>query len=561
MRSITTWSRLEPRSSATPPTPGPGLAARVYDPAWMLARQWQLGELQGEDAGSPASARIHASVSRLTRYRPGADPSADAVELAPGALLEAVVESEPDHPEGALWAAEAGAHFLALLRAGGAPAAVRDAFVAEYRLADPAATSDSSQRAVSALLRRGGSLDGRALLAAVRAAGAPGTLPARPPVAAGQREAVRVALARWLAWYPAAAASAWQPERMEYRFAAAGPAPAGGGGELALEAPEYQGGRLDWHDLRVSEQSLGAAGDAEPERIVRTILATPVSYPGMPANRWWEFEDARVWFGAIEAEAGDVARMLLVEFATVYGNDWFLAPLELDAGALAHVEAVVVQDTFGQATMVRPTERARAGQGETPWRVFRVSGAEPELLVVPSVATGGLEGAPLEDVLLVRDEMANLGWAIERRVVGASGATVDRYERSRASRASRAAELPPDGPSLPRYRLASDVPEHWIPLVAESDGLRSIRLTRGAIATGDGSTFPPLGRLLEPHRELSLFEEEVPRSGLALTRSWQLARGPDGTVQAWIGRRKRPAPISGERASGLAFDGLVPPAA
>lgn len=557
MRSITTWSRLEPRSSATPPTPGSGLAARVYDPAWMLARQWQLGELQGEDAGSPASARIHASVSRLTRYRPGADPSADAVELAPGALLEAVVESEPDDPEGARWAAEAGAHFLALLRAGGAPAAVRNAFVAEYRLPDPALASDPSQRAALALLRRGGSLDGRALLAAARAAGSPGTLPARPPVAPGQRERVRAALALWLAWYPAAAASAWQPERMEYRFAAAGPAPAGGG-ELALEAPEYQGGRLDWHDLRVGEQNLGAAADAAPEQIMRAILPTPVSYPGMPANRWWEFEDARVWFGAIEAEAGDVARMLLVEFATVYGNDWFLAPLELDAGALAHVEAVVVQDTFGQSTLVRPTERARAGVGATPWRMFRVSGAEPELLVVPSVATGGLEGAPLEDVLLVRDEMANLGWAIERRVVGASGVGVDRYERSRAQ---RAAQPPPAGPPLPAYRLASDVPEHWIPLVAESDGLRSIRLTRGTIATGDGRTFPPLGRLLEPDRELSLFEEEVPRSGLALTRCWQLARRPDGTTQAWIGRRKRPAPISGERASGLSFDGLVPPPA
>ena len=554
-RSITTWNRLEPRSSATPPTPGPGLAARVYDPAWMLARQWQLGELTGEDAGSPAAARVLAAVSRLTRYRPGVEPAADAVELAPGALLEALVEAEPEEPEGARWAAEAGAHFLALLRAGGASAAVRDAFADAYPLPAPA-PAEPAQRAALALLRRGASLDGRALLAAARAAGPPGALPARPSVDQPQRAIVRAALVRWLAWYPAAAASAWQRERMEYSFVAAGPAPAGGG-ELALEAPEYHGGRLDWHDLRVTEQSLGAGDDAEPERIVQTVLPTPVSYPGMPANRWWEFEDARVWFGAVEAEAGDIARMLLVEFATVYGNDWFLAPLELEAGALAHVDAVVVQDTFGDATLVAPTERARAAQGATPWRMFRVSGAEPELLVVPSVTAGDLAGAPLEEVLLVRDETANLAWAIERRVVGASGASVDRYERSRARRA--AVPPPLDGPPVPAYRLASEVPEHWIPLVAESDGLRSIRLRRATIVTGAGSTFPPLGRLLEPSRELSLFEEEVPRSGLTLTRSWQLARAPDGATQAWIGRRKRPAPVSGERASGLSFDGLVPP--
>ncbi len=557
-RSITTWNRLEPRSSATPATPGQGLQARVHDPAWMLARQWQLGELAGEDAGSPAAARIRASVSRLTRVRPGADPGAEAVPLARGALLEAHVEAEPEAPEGARWAAEAGAHALEVMRAAGVGAALRDAFAAAYPLPEPGDPDpDPAQRAALRLLRRRGGLDGAALLAAVRAGGGAGAPPARPAVPQAQRARVRAALAAWLAWYPAAAASSWQPERMEYRFAAAGPAPAGAG-ELAFEAPEYGGGRLDWHDLRVAEQDLGAAGDAEPERIVQRVLPTPVTYPGMPANRWWEFEDARVWFGGIEAEAGDTARMLLVEFATVYGNDWFLAPLELEAGALARVDALVVEDTFGHATLVAPTERARATQGAQPWRMFRVTGAEPELLVVAPVAAGGLEGAPLEEVLLVRDEMANLAWAIERRIVGSAGASVDRYERDRARRA--AAPPAPEGPPLPAYRLASEVPEHWIPLVPQAEGPRSIRLRRGAVVTGDGRSLPPLGRLLEPDRELTLFEEEVPRSGLAVTRAWQLARAPDGATHAWIGRRKRPAPLSGERASGLAFDGLTPPA-
>jgi hypothetical protein len=73
----------------------------------------------------------------------------------------------------------------------------------------------------------------------------------------------------------------------------------------------------------------------------------------------------------------------------------------------------------------------------------------------------------------------------------------------------------------------------------------------------DGRTLPPLGRLLEPERPLSLFEEEIPRSGIAVARSWQLARAPDGTSVAWIGRRKRPG--RGEGSSGLAFDRLTRP--
>jgi hypothetical protein len=72
-----------------------------------------------------------------------------------------------------------------------------------------------------------------------------------------------------------------------------------------------------------------------------------------------------------------------------------------------------------------------------------------------------------------------------------------------------------------------------------------------------GVTLLPLGRLLEPERPLSLFDEELPRAGLAVTRARQVARGPDGSSVAWIGRRKRPG--RGEGSSGLAFDELFPP--
>ena len=63
--------------------------------------------------------------------------------------------------------------------------------------------------------------------------------------------------------------------------------------------------------------------------------------------------------------------------------------------------------------------------------------------------------------------------------------------------------------------------------------------------------------MLEPERPLSLFEEELSRSGLVVTRAWQLARGPDGSTVAWIGRRKRVG--RGEGSSGLAFDQLLRP--
>jgi hypothetical protein len=100
----------------------------------------------------------------------------------------------------------------------------------------------------------------------------------------------------------------------------------------------------------------------------------------------------------------------------------------------------------------------------------------------------------------------------------------------------------------------STVPEHWIPLVPRSDGRRSIRLHRGVVVGGDGRAATPRGRLLEPERPLAFFEEEVPRSGILVTRAWQLARTPRGRTLTWIGRRARPG--RGEASSHIGFDEL-----
>ena len=46
-----------------------GLAARVHDPLWMLARQWQFGEFRGDDAGSPSSVAMRGQAHPITHRR------------------------------------------------------------------------------------------------------------------------------------------------------------------------------------------------------------------------------------------------------------------------------------------------------------------------------------------------------------------------------------------------------------------------------------------------------------------------------------------------------------
>src|SRR2546428_6478788 len=94
MRSITFWNRLEPRPRST--NIGPALGARIRDPLWMLTRQWQLGEFQGEDAAAPAYVQINTTAGRLLGWQK--DPQ--SFEAVPdGSPLEPVVVREDFSPD------------------------------------------------------------------------------------------------------------------------------------------------------------------------------------------------------------------------------------------------------------------------------------------------------------------------------------------------------------------------------------------------------------------------------------------------------------------------------
>jgi len=88
--TVTLWNRLEgrPRSDDFDRS----LTAEIRDPLWMLTRQWQLGEFEGDDAGSPISAKIRMDTTRFTEYQPAEHPVRAFPEDLP---LESVVEHRP----------------------------------------------------------------------------------------------------------------------------------------------------------------------------------------------------------------------------------------------------------------------------------------------------------------------------------------------------------------------------------------------------------------------------------------------------------------------------------
>jgi len=182
-------------------------------------------------------------------------------------------------------------------------------------------------------------------------------------------------------------------------------------------------------------------------------------------------------------------------------------------------------------------------------------GTGPQLLVTPALAAS-VQGRAVEDVLLLRDEAANLAWAIERSVEGEDGRPVDRAGAAYA--AGPPAPPPPDQPTGRYvYHLRTDVPDHWLPLLPQRAQPTDPSFT---FHLGVPGPTAPLGRLLQPTSagtDVVIREEEVPREGARVTRAYQLARWMDGTTHLWLARRKRVG--RGEGSSGLRFDVMDPP--
>jgi hypothetical protein len=573
------WNRLEPHPRTDDQTAAvaAGLAARVHDPLWLLGRQWQFREFEGEDTGSPVAVRMQYASTHLSRWAPGVDGS-DSMPLSmTDQPLETLVERETTTTVGLYDAAQAGVHFMQMLADAGLPN-VRDLYAKHYGFGAAAAGGADPEFDRLALILIARAIDGVRLAADLATtllppAGHP-ALPPQPAIEAADAGRVLSLAQAWLSWYaaeiaPPGAAATWIPERLEYRFSVAAAAPSGIG-EVVLGAPDYRGDGLEWYDfVHQPNRLLGTLAET-PQVQSWAGLPAPVTFRGMPAARWWEFEDASIDFGSVDTAPDDLGRLLLTEFATVFGNDWYIVPVALPVGTLTAIVSLVVTDTFGERRLIEPTAKARTGGG--PWRMFHISedlsaigaGSDLEALLIAPVVSSQIDGRALEDILFLRDEMADMAWAVERVVQGASGKPVDRTEQwnssiAAAARAQAAAGTVPVVPIAPRrYQLATTVPDHWIPLLPVHDGTnRGVRLQRGAMLhfdTGIPVSIEPRGELLRSGggTPLRFFEEEVPREGRRVQRLPMLVRWSGGTSAAWVGRRSRIG--RGEGASGLRYD-------
>ena len=438
------------------------LRFRIHDPLWMLTRQWQLGEFRGNDAGTAMSVRCHVASTPISQYGLGKDAKQTVSGLSNVTPIEPVVE-QINRTITPLVRVESAAYYCKLIS--GLPQKVYDATVEQLKKSYPLQNltdtgrgslehdeirsfTDSRNTRLQRFARAFSTkaFDGYALYQALSK-----SLPSRAGTSLSKSELEVLEKARdsYLKGFDTrylpkshGAASAWNQPELGYDFVA-------DNAVAKYKAEDYVGGRVSWYSFDVdsmkdSASELQSKGYQRKNMVRETISSLPVlaSYPGAPNKRLWQFENRDVFMGnSREMQAkGNVAFM---QFAKMYGNDWILCPLKTEIGKYVEVESIEIYDTFG----IRSDIVKRAGMKDvgpktfgqrwqmftnTPVRVKDYDGLQDTArnhyangLMFPPALVKTLEGESLEEVSLLRDEMANMVWGVETRIEDGCGSSLD----------------------------------------------------------------------------------------------------------------------------------------
>lgn len=506
------------------------LAAKVHDPLWMLARQYQFGELKGEDAGSAVFAKVAINTVRMTSF---IGANGNEVAYSEDIPLETRVERLIPVIDNRL-AARLGKKFLQLLEQEGANAnpalnyssgmyasSLNNRFAFEVQEMQPtdsapvatAKAREKSLQQATAFTRAlaGRAVNGRKLWehlkgnsSAIKSLLIVGNnAPTKNKFVLAAHEPILLAATqKWLQHVKESLQlpdsdtdDCWYPERMEYSFETR--VKEGNNGKTTLQASEYFHGHLDWYSFDVSQPNPSkqkAFNQNVRKREVLTVIPTEASFAGMPNSRWWEMEDGTIDLGNLKASDTDIAKILVTQYALQYSNDWLSIPYDLTTGSLAQVEGIVVRDTFGQHFLIEAAHKS--GEDWNSWNMYALTVAKGEFeepkfdkrVLLPPAAAKTIESEPLEEVKFIRDEMANMVWGIESRIPDGLGGGIDGYEAAKNLKdifEGMIAEENPDVEiTLPeidlnadelkantykpqlKYMLGNSVNENWIPFIA-----------------------------------------------------------------------------------------------
>ena len=341
----------------------------------------------------------------------------------------------------------------------------------------------------------------------------------------------------------------WDVSKLEYTSSLAG---AG----FKLTADGYYSGNLEWYDYILQDYGV-AFGNGRPA----DTAPSNIGYSGMPSMRYWEADEATMNFRQIERKAENVLTTMLLDFSMLYGEDWYMLPLEQSVGTLRKVTGIKIKDSFDETRSLPAVQNKQ--QVLDQWSMFSMTGAkgaapDNSVFFLPNSINELLEGKPIEEVSFVRDEFMNLVWAVENKYQE-NGRVVDRNdERSGESAAPAVYD------KVPVYIETAEAPENWTPYfpVMLSGSQRVILLRGKAELGGSGPQQSYKGKLIAESKSFN--QDEVSSLTVSLRRkykmmnigrdeTWDLMQSSQGDwalvksgpaaseLLLWCAREKKPA--------------------
>ena len=584
------------------------LRFRIYDPLWMLSRQWQMGEFRGNDAGTAMTVSCDVRQTKFSSFttkdkEEPLEPIVESVdrEVTPLVRVESAmyfldilsdkVPDEKEYDKIVKWI-RGNSHFTLDWDK------MKDFTDGSIQVNEVKEFTASCNTRLMKFIKsfRGKVFDGFELFCYLNTVNDPAPVP----------KSVSDQFTTWFErrYYSLRHSNNWDTQSMKYGFEAHTNA-------RSFVVEDYGGGRVSWYTFDAEGTSDCNDDHGQVTRLYP--LPSLATYASAPNKRLWEFEDRKVFMGnatGMQAK-GNVAFM---EFATMYGNDWMLCPIETQVGRYIELSDITVSDSFG----IKRKISRRAGEDDRgavtfgqKWQMFTNAPEERSSpsskpangFLFPPTLPRTLEGEPIEEISFLRDEMANMVWGVEERIDDGCGSSIDAtrlaadvgqfvedsYE-AEAEKARFSVDVTPDGRALMtsdkkadyKYTLMTSVPFNWIPFVpqhikdpAQKDeysvflGGREIALRRGKMPcyfNGEYRPVRPLSSVLKPEfmvrksdgkkgeKPLFIDEEQVQGVGTRIVKNCQRARWIGGETYTWMGYSKEIKNTQGT--SGLEYDNL-----
>ena len=613
VRDLRVYSRVEPRARKA--DFGTALSFEVHDPLWMLTRQWQFGRFKGNDCGSAIMTKIKTSRRRLDSLSLKGNQE-NKREYSTDTPMEYDVEKR-NRSITSFVRIESAVHFKkmvkqALLRMEGTktmPATSKklyeglvksltnqfplDPFIPFTR--EDEKTVETLKIEQNANLKRLYATYGKRIFDGYK------IYNSSPSEYSSYiikwLPDVLVEYKKWFAgkYFPIdnEEDNCWNEQKLGYEVSM------GENGNI-YEAEDYHTGTLSWYSFDGKEQAEKSnARRVEKEKKETKMLSylpVPANYPCAPSKFLWQFEGAHVQFGNHENnDFSLLANAVVMQYTSMYGNDWMITPIEAEAGTILDVEGIIVTDTFGERIFINRSAEENDNKSNDVafidrWSLFGTTKTDayaPENsdftsmrgLLFPPTLPRCEEGKPIEEVQFLRDEMANMLWGVETVMDDGCGGILSGNDLSKAV-LSVVDEQKDDfaGPEEGyeySFLVQNRVPINWIPFIPQkiSGEIRDIRFRRGKMPiyyNGKYNAVRPSTELLRIREEVGvdnkgkpitkiaprfINEEEVTGYGVKLVLTAQRTRWFLGKSFNWIGAKKV---ISQYQAnSGLMFDELI----